>query len=345
METKEAPNPEPRSEPEAAPPPPSLLDTRISDLGLTIEGSAVEKFVQQLYRELEQKKIIKFRPPCYLTDEWGCPSGEPTIGIPFYLARPDLAQIESEHNDLEDSREIMKYLRHEAGHAFNYAYRLHRTPEWKHLFGPYRRPYRENYRPVLFSKDYVRHLPGWYAQKHPDEDFAETFAVWLTPRSGWRKRYRGWGAMTKLRYMDRIAHELGNVDPVRRRGYPDITVDEMESTVADFYQQSVPEAIPVVDLALDSDLIDIFNASKRRKKTVRPAQEFLRQHRKTVVDKVTYWTGVQRPLIKQLVEGIEKRIGELGLRADTRREAEHLAELTVYATTLATNYMTRGKFV
>src|SRR5947209_17867592 len=73
---------------------PSLLDTRICDLGLTIEGSAVEKFVQQLYRELEQKKIFKFRPPCYLTDEWGCPSGEPTIGIPFYLARADLRSEE-----------------------------------------------------------------------------------------------------------------------------------------------------------------------------------------------------------------------------------------------------------
>ena len=149
--------------------PPQVLDTRICDLGLAIEGSAVEKFVQQLYRELEQKKIMKFRPPCYLTDEWGCPSGEPVIGIPFYLARPDLAQIERENNDLEDNREIMKYLRHEAGHAFNYAYKLHRTPEWKQLFGPYRRPYRENYRPVLFSKDYVRYLPGWYAQKHPDD--------------------------------------------------------------------------------------------------------------------------------------------------------------------------------
>jgi hypothetical protein len=248
-------------------------------------------------------------------------------------------------NDLEDQREVMMYLRHEAGHAFNYAYKLYRNPEWKTLFGPFRRRYLDNYRPVPFSRNYVRHLAGWYAQKHPDEDFAETFAVWLTPRSGWRKRYRGWGAMAKLRYMDRIAHQLGNVDPVRRRGYPDITVDEMESTVADFYRQSVPEAIPVVDLALDTDLVDIFNVSKRQKKTVRPANEFLRQHRKTVVDKVAYWTGVQRPLIKQLVEVIEKRIGELGLRADTRREAEHLAELTVYATTLATNYMTRGKFV
>src|SRR6185312_3996049 len=169
----------------------SLLSTRICDLGLTIEGSTLEKFVQQLYRELEQKKIFKFRPGCYLTDEWGCPSGEPVIGIPFYLARADVAQVEKENNDLESAREIMMYLRHEAGHAFNYAYKLHRTSEWKQLFGPYRRPYRENYRPVLFSKDYVRYLPGWYAQKHPDEDFAETFAVWMTPRSNWRKKYRG----------------------------------------------------------------------------------------------------------------------------------------------------------
>jgi hypothetical protein len=138
---------------------------------------------------------------------------------------------------------------------------------------------------------------------------------------------------------------LGNADPVRRRGYPDVTVDEMESTVAEFYHQSVAEEIPVVDLALDTDLIDIFNVSKRRKKTVRPAQEFLHEHRKALVDKVAYWTGVQRPLIKKLIEVIEKRVGELGLRADMRREAEHLAELTVYTTTLATNYMTRGKFV
>ena len=322
-----------------------ILGKPIRELGLKLEGSPIERFVHQLYDELSRKGLAKFRPACYLTDEWGCPSGEPVIGIPFYLANPDLALLEKDMNDLEDKREIMMYLRHEAGHAFNYAYKLYRTPEWKELFGPFRRRYLDNYRPVPFSRNFVRHLAGWYAQKHPDEDFAETFAVWLTPRSGWRKRYRGWSAMPKLRYMNRIARELGQVDPVRRRGYPDITVDEMESTVADFYRQSVPEATPVGDLALDADLFDIFNVSKRQKKTVRPALDFVHQHRKALVDKVTYWTGVQRPMVKQLVDLIEKRIGELGLRADTRREAEHLAELTVYTTTLATNYMTRGKFV
>ena len=172
-----------------------LLNKPVRELGLKIEGSPVERYVQQLYRELEQKRLLKFRPAVYLTDEWGCPSGEPVIGVPFYLANSDLAQLEKEINDLEDTREVMMFLRHEAGHAFNYAYRLYNRPEWKHIFGWFRRPYRDNYRPVPFSRNYVRHMAGWYAQKHPDEDFAETFAVWLTPRSGWKKRYRGWNAI------------------------------------------------------------------------------------------------------------------------------------------------------
>jgi hypothetical protein len=320
-----------------------ILNKPIRDLGLKIEGSPLQRPVQQLYRELEQKKLMKFHPLCYLSDEWGCPSGEPVIGIPFYLADADLAQLERETNDLEDPREIMMYLRHEAGHAFNYAYKLHRTPEWKQLFGPFRRPYHDNYRPIAFSRNFVRHLAGWYAQKHPDEDFAETFAVWLTPRSAWRKRYRGWGAMAKLQYMNRIARKLGSVDPVRRRGRTDITVDEMEGTVAEFYQQ-VNHDIPLTDLALDTDLRDIFDGSKRRK-TAKPAHEFLDAQRKAVVDKVAYWTGAQRPLIKKLIEVIEKRIEELGLFADSSREAEHLIQITVYVTALAMNYMARGKFV
>jgi hypothetical protein len=321
-----------------------MLSKPIRALGLKLAGSPVESYVERLYAELQQKGLTKFRPGCYLTDEWGCPSGEPVIGIPFYLASPELSLLEKEMNDLEDAREIMMYLRHEAGHAFNYAYKLYQTAEWKQLFGPFRRPYREAYRPVLFSRNYVRHLAGWYAQKHPDEDFAETFAVWLTPRSAWRKRYRGWGAMVKLRYVNRIAGDLGGKEPARRRGHTDITVDEMDSTVGEFYRQSIAQEIPVVDLALDTDLVDIFNVSKRRH-GVRPARDFLHEHRKEVVDKITYWTGVQRPLVKRLMEVIEKRIGELKLRAETKREAEHLAEITVYATALAVNYMTRGKFI
>jgi hypothetical protein len=322
-----------------------ILTKPIKELGLKLEGSHLERYVQKLYRELDLKGLKKFRPLCYLTDEWGCPSGEPVIGIPFYLADPKLARLEKAMNDLEDEREILMYLRHEAGHAFNYAFELYKTPEWRNLFGPFRRPYRDNYRPVPFSRNFVRHIAGWYAQKHPDEDFAETFAVWLTPRSQWRKKYKGWGALAKLRYVDRMARRLRDSEPLRSRGQADLTVDEMDTTVADFYQRALQKQLSPAELELDTDLNDIFKASRRQKKHVRPAADLIRENRKTLVDKVVYWTGVQRPLIRELVESVETRVAELSLRADTRREKEHLADLTAYATALAANYVTRGKFV
>lgn len=325
-----------------------ILSKPIREMGLKLEGSPLERFVQQLYRELERKGLKKFRPQCYLSDEWGCPDQQPVIGIPFYLADPKLARLEREMNDLEDSRQIMMYLRHEAGHAFNYAYQLFKTPEWRELFGPFRRPYRDLYRPVPFSRQFVRHMEGWYAQKHPDEDFAETFAVWMTPRSQWRKRYRGWGAMKKLQYMERVARQFGDAEPLVQQSITevaDVTVDEMEVTVRDFYEKAVDLHLSPEDLTLDTDLTDIFNVSRRREKGVRPATDFLRDNRKAILDKVTYWTGVQRPLLKKLIETIEARANELKLKVDISCERQYLTELVAYLTALAMNYISRGKFV
>jgi hypothetical protein len=322
-----------------------ILTKPIKELGLKLEGSPLERYVQKLNRELERKGVKRFRPLCYLTDEWGCPSGEPVIGIPFYLADPKLARLEKEMNDLEDEREIMMYLRHEAGHAFNYAYELFKTPEWRDLFGPFRRPYRDDYRPVPFSRRFVRHIAGWYAQKHPDEDFAETFAVWLTPGSQWRRKYKGWGALAKLRYVDKVARRVRDTSPIRERGATDITVDEMETTVGEFYDEKLQQRASPMELPLDTDLTDIFKVSRRRRKGVRPAADLLRENRKAIVDKIAYWTGVARPLVKDIVEAIVSRVGELNLRAEIRFEREHLTEVTVYATALAMNYLARGKFV
>ena len=322
-----------------------ILSKPIQQLGLKLEGSPLERFVHQLYKELDAKGLKKFRPKCYLTDEWGCPNMEPVIGIPFYLADPKLQRLESEMNDIEDSRQIMMYMRHEAGHAFNYAYELYKTEQWRDLFGPFRRPYRDNYKPVPFSRQFVRHMEGWYAQKHPDEDFAETFAVWMTPRSNWRNRYKGWAAMKKLLYMDRIGRTLGDADPSRAQGDTDITVEEMEVTVGEFYQKALDQQLTPGELPLDTDLRDIFSVSKRRRKGVRPASDLLKENRKLLVDKVNYWTGVQRPLVKKLIETIESKASELGLRADVKSEREYLTEITAYATAMAMNYITRGKFI
>ena len=322
----------------------ALLPQRISALGLKLEGSPVERYVRRLYRELERKALAHFRPPCYLTDEWGCPSGEPIIGIPFYLADPKLARLEKEIDDLEDEREIGMYLRHEAGHAFNYAYRLYDTPEWRDLFGPFNRPYRDRYRPVPFDRTFVRHLEGWYAQKHPDEDFAETFAVWLTPRSRWRGRYRGWPAMRKLRYVDRVARRVKDTEPSVRLASTDITVEEMDMTVEEFFRANQP-AGPPVDVALENDLPNFFVRKGRHRASVRPASDLVREHRTDLVNKIEYWTGVRRSVVRALVERIEETAARLQLQANTRAESTTLVELTAYATTLAMNYLTLGRYV
>jgi len=186
-----------------------LLSRPIRDLGLRLEGSMLEKYVQQLHAELAAKGLAQFRPAVYLSDEWACPDREPIIGVPFYLADPKIAELERALNDLEDEREILMYLRHEAGHAFNYAYLLYETKEWLDL---------------------------------------------------------------------------------------------------------------------------------------RPASAFLLEHRKAIVDKITYWTGVRRSLIRHLIETIGRRARELQLSVERKREPQTLVDVVAFATTLAMNYLTRGGF-
>jgi len=318
-----------------------LLPVPIKELGLKLEGSPIERYVEQLFKELEAKGLQRFRPAFYLTSEWGCPSEQPVIGVPFYLADPRIGAIESAVNDLENEREIMMYMRHEAGHAFNYAYELYKTDEWREIFGPFRRPYRDRYSYVPFSKNYVRHMEGWYAQKHPDEDFAETFAVWLTPRSKWREKYKTWpGALKKLQYMDRICHDLGATEPIRPLGETDFTVEDMEETIEEFYRETTrDETQAIADLPLDTDLDDIFSqpedvAEEHRRK----ASEMINENRKNIVSAITYWTGVRRSLARTLVECIIGKVDELNLVVDRNSEQEKIVEFTVYTTTLAMSF-------
>jgi hypothetical protein len=321
--------------------PQAILTTPIRQLALRIEGSPVEKFVDLLYRELEAAGLSHFRPAVYLSDEWGCPAEEPVIGIPFYLADPALAELERELNDLEDEREIMMYLRHEAGHAFNYAWELYRTAEWRRRFGSFRRPYVEDYVPIPFSRRFVRHIPGWYAQKHPDEDFAETFAVWLTPDSNWQQKYRGWPALRKLEYVARIAREVGETHPVRALGEFDVTVDEIDETVAEFYERSRrSETAAIRALPLGHELAEIF-AQRGGEGEECDAAALLTTHRKTVVDKVAHWTGVRRPLAKALIDEMIRQVRAAGHRYAAGDEQTILIDFTAYATVLGAHALQR----
>ena len=141
----------------------------------------------------------------------------------------------------------------------------------------------------------------------------------------------------------RTAKALGDKDPRRSVGKAELPVDEMQATIEEFYRERTPDETPAVaDLPLDVDLDDLFGPAAPQGS--RPAAEFLAEHRKMIVDKITYWTGVRRTLVKHLVESIEKRAKEMDLAVDTAREPAHLVEVVAYATTLVMNYLTRGRF-
>ena len=314
----------------------ALLGRRISDIGLAIEGTRVERLVAELYRELSERGI-QFRPPVYLSDQWGCPDGTPLIGVPFYLADARLERIEAEMaGGVEDDVEAMRYLRHEAGHAVNYAFRLHDSPEWRALFGSIAKPYRDRYRADPFSRSHVRHILGWYAQKHPDEDFAETFAVWLTPGLDWRREYEGWPALAKLEYVDRvmaeIAHETRDVpEPVD----DDLPVGAMQYTVADHYAGD--ESMPIDDARqFDADLRRIF-IRETDAPGGEPAHLFVHRHYREIVGRITYWTSEPPSVVRSLIDHVAKRARELELRVG-QLEASTLIELTAFGTAVAMQY-------
>src|SRR2546421_1881032 len=199
-----------------------LLERRISKLGLKLEGTALQPLIQQLYDELSAKGLL-FHPPCHIGDEWFVPIGIPTIFVPFFLVNERLRALERKmmlEVEGESPEWFMKLMRHEAAHAYSYAYQLQRRKKWQQTFGQTSDEETPNtYRPRPFSRGYVMHLEDWYAQSHPDEDFAETFAIWLTPELDWRKQYAGWRALQKLEYVDELMRSLAGSPPVHQPSY------------------------------------------------------------------------------------------------------------------------------
>jgi hypothetical protein len=314
-----------------------LLGKRISELGLDIKGTRVERLVAQLYDELASKNLA-FRPPVYLSDQWGCPDGTPLIGVPFYLVDARLERIEAEMSaSVEDDDEAMRYMRHEAGHAVNYAFALYDRADWRSVFGAITKPYRERYRADPFSREYVRHILGWYAQKHPDEDFAETFAVWMTPGLDWRGDYRGWPALEKLEYVDRVMREIADRSPaIASPSEEDLPVEAMHYTVAQHYEEH-EDRVPIEDeRQFDHDLRRIFIAAAEASGG-EAAEAFIRRHYREIVSRISYWTSEPPSVVRSLIDHLARRAGSLALKAGGL-EASTLIELTAFGTAVVMNH-------
>ena len=215
-----------------------LLDVRLCDLGLRVEGSRLAPSLARLDRELTRAGIARFRPYAWLSRSWFAPHGTTGFAIPFYLAHPRLLRLEQcmiGEAEGGSAEECMRLLRHESAHALDHAYRLHRRRSWREHFGPFSQPYHATYRPRLGHRGYVVNLGHGYAQSHPAEDWAETFAVWLDPASRWRAIYAEWPALRKLRYVDDLVGEIRDLPPaVRTRERVD-PLSEQRVTLREHY--------------------------------------------------------------------------------------------------------------
>ena len=310
-----------------------LLDVRLCDLGLTIDGD-LAGCVEQLRDELAQRSL-RFKPHTWLSNEWFTPVGVPGIAIPFYLAHPRLRKLErAKMYEVEGGsrRSCMKILRHEAGHAIQHAYRLNRRRAWQHTFGRSSTAYPETYQPKPHSRNFVQHLDSYYAQAHPDEDFAETFAVWLTPSSPWRRRYGGWGALRKLEFVDALMKEIAGVAaPVRTRRRVD-PISSLRYTLREHYEER-QDRYGVEDPDVYArDLRRLFTEEGDRR-----ASAYLRSVRRDVIRIVSRWTGAYQYTISQVYDEIIDRCDDLDLRVPAEEDdirSHLLAMLSVQVASL-----------
>ncbi|HEX5069900.1 MAG TPA: hypothetical protein VFV78_06755 [Vicinamibacterales bacterium] len=341
--------PGPSRRPPAAPadwaelPDDALLDLRLCDLPVSIAGSWLEDRLAELDAELAARGLT-FRPHYWLSNEWFSPDGVPGVAIPFYLAHPRLMKLErSQMLEVEGGTPdwCLKILRHEAGHAFDNAYDLRRRRRRIRLFGSPGTPYPDFYLPRPYSKSFVLHLDSWYAQSHPDEDFAETFAVWLRPDSDWRVRYADWKALAKLEYMDQLMREIAGQAPVvrsRRRVEP---LEHLRTTLRRHYARRREHYGVEYPRFYDRDLRRLFSSDPAYRKNP-TAPRVIGQIRGDVRRLVAEWTGSYQYTIDRVIEDMTARARELQLRLRYPPDRTKL-DFTILVTVQTMNYLHSGR--
>lgn len=314
------------------------------DLGLRIAGTPLEERVRVLYSDLLARGLT-FRPHVWLSDEWFCPDGVAGIAIPFYLAHPRLMRLErTQMLDVEGGTPewCLQILRHEAGHAIENAFGLRKRPRRIQLFGDTEVPYPDHYSPRPYSKRFVVHLDGGYAQAHPDEDFAETFAVWLDPETDWRAAYQGWPALRKLAYVDELMTELQGValHPRRQRTVEPLT--SLRRTLRQHYDARRAHYGVDHPSFHDAFLQRMFGSVPRPGARSVPAAQVIRQLRDEAARTVARWTGEYQYVTKALIEAMAERCRHLDLRSTLSAERGRI-EFTTLLTVATMKQLHSGR--
>ena len=306
-----------------------LLQVPLKELNLSIEGTWLAACLRDLNTELRRRGIA-IKVHGWISDEWFSPPETPGIAFPFYLAHPRLMRLERKMMlEVEGGtrRDCMRLLRHEAGHVVQYAFGLHRRRRWQMLFGRASEPYPQHYRADPTSKAYVQYLRRWYAQCHPDEDFAETFAVWLSPRSNWRKRYADWPALAKLEYVDALMGEIAGQEPLRQKRREVDPLNKLKGTLGEHYEHKRERYAVDTPSVFDRDLRRIFSEEPRHARAPH-ASSVIRRNRALIIRSVSKWTGEYPVALDAAIDDMIARCRALKLRAPG---SEHQIRLEITA--------------
>ena len=249
------------------------------------------------------------------------------MAIPFYLAHPRLEQLErAQMLEVEGGTPewCMKILRHEAGHAIDNAYKLRQRRRRQQLFGPSYMQYPDYYTPKPYSKSFVLHLDSWYAQSHPDEDFAETFAVWLNPHSDWRDALRRLAGAEEARIHGRAdARARRQADASSARAARSSRCTALRKTLRAHYERKRRHYGVEHPHFYDRDLRKLFSDAPEHAANMKAAR-FIARVRRDVRRMVAAWTGEYQYTIDQVLENMIRRANELNLRLKAAEERSKL---------------------
>jgi hypothetical protein len=314
-----------------------LLRCRFCELPIGLANTPVAVRVRRLFAELGRRRI-KCKPTIWLSEEWFNPDGVVGFAIPFYLAHPRLVRLERDmmfEAEGAADHECMRILRHETGHAIDEAFQLHRRADYARVFGSPRRPYPTSYSVEPVSREYVVNLNAWYAQAHPVEDFAETFAVWLGSKR-WAARYHGWPALKKLQQTDNWMTTFAGRQPLRTRSEPVETLERNERTLAQHYREKRAFYRIADTTQYDGALQRLFpppaRGGGRRRNAM--ASQFLRSLRVPVRRKASDPLGVPAYVVDQILRRFARRARALDLRVT--RHSDETTEALIKLVTRAT---------
>jgi hypothetical protein len=307
-----------------------LLQKRFCELRLSLRHSTVERHVKTLQEDL-RRRGIRFSPHLWLSTEWFSPDGVPGIAVPFYMAHPRLMRLERKQmEEVEggNANWLMRILRHELAHALDNAFRLRRRKGWRLTFGKASRPYPDIYRARPASRSYVLHLGHWYAQSHPTEDFAETFAVWMQPRARWRRDYADWPALRKLEFVDELMQSIRGERPVVVNRELIEPLGENRRTLADHYRIKRARYELDTPSAYDLRLKRIFGKRRKGKRAMQ-ASRFVRQCRPQLERFLIRRSRLHPYLVHHVLRTVIHRCRELDLVLDTSQRQAKRAVLGV----------------